>query len=189
MQIPQIPRYRLYAYGLIGLLVAAYCFWLVLHKPDVEPGQTVTAPPAKVVKNEPQTAIRPKQVIVYRDTTRVVEKLGLTHPSPYERVQTTAEIPKLKHGGTSATFLNVSTGQSRTEIKANQAPWIAFKRDLAVGAGVGIGSQGNTASIRTRYDVLQIKELTFSGEIEANYAEQRNRPIEGRAMIWMEWRP
>lgn len=189
MQIPQIPRYRLYAYGLIGALIAAYCAWLYFHKPDVNPGQTVTAPPAKAVKNEPQVAIKPARVMVYRNSDRVAEKLGLPPAQPQEQIIQAVDVPKLKYGGVSATFLDMSTGKSRTEIKANPAPWIAFRNDLAIGVGAGIGTQGNTLAGRIRYDVLQVKAVTVSGELEGNYAESRARPVEGRAMIFMEWRP
>jgi len=172
----------------VAAIILSYLAWLKFHKPDIKPGEVITAPPARAVRNEPTVAVQPKQLIVYRDTVRVIEKLGLPAAAPQERIQQAVEIPRLKYGGTAATFTNLSTGQSRTVIKAAAAPWFAFRNDWAVGAGAGIGTEGKTLAGRLRYDVAQIKALTLSGEVEANYAEKRNEPVEGRAMLWLEWR-
>jgi len=186
--IPLPPRNRLIVYGIAAAIGLPYLAWLKFKAPDVKPGAVIQATVAPAVKNEPTVAVQPKQLIVYRDTVRVVEKLGLPPAAPQERVQQAVEIPRLKYGGTAATFTNRSTGQSRTVIKAAPAPWFAFRNDLAIGAGYGIGTGGNTMAGRIRYDVAQIKALTLSGEVEANYAEKRQEPIEGRAMLWLEWR-
>lgn len=169
---------------LVGAAALIYCGWLVLHRPDVKPGQVITASPAHVVQSEPVKVIEPKKVVVYRDRIKVVEKLGMAPPREHEEVQITAEIPRLKYGGQAAVFLNTSTGQGRTEIKAHEAPWFAFRNDLALGMGGGIG----TLAGRVRYDVLQIKNLALSGEAEVNYSDHRDRPVEFRPMIWLEYR-
>lgn len=186
MQIP--PRNRLIVYGVVAVTGLSYLTWLKFHKPDIRPGEVITAPPTVAVKNEPTVAVKPKQLIVYRDTVRVVEKLGLPPAAPPERVQQAVEIPRTKYGGTVTTFVNMTTGQSRTAFKAADAPWFAFRNDWAVGAGAGIGTEGRAVAGRVRYDVSQIRALTLSGELEANYAERRTDPVEGRAMIWLEWR-
>jgi len=187
-QLTLIPRSRWIIYGCIAASILAYLVWLKIHKPDIKPGQVITAQPAKAVKNEPVEVVKPKQVLTYRDTARVVGKLGLPPAAPQERVQTAVEIPRTKYGATATTFLNLTTGASRTQIKANSSPLFAFRNDLAIGVGAGIGTEGNTAAGRIRYDVAQIKAVTISGEIEGNYAERRTRPVEGRAMLWLEWR-
>lgn len=173
---------------MVAVFALSYLAWLRWHAPDVKSGQVVTATPAPAVENEPQIAIQPKQVIVYRDTVRVVEKLGLPPAAPQEKVQQAVAIPELKYGGTAATFINTSTGQSRTIIKASEAPWLAFRNDLAIGIGAGVGTQGNTMAVRIRYDVAQVKGVTISPELEGNYAANRKDQNEGRAMLWVEWR-
>ncbi len=183
-----IPRSRWILYGCIAVFGLSYLGWLKLHKPDIKPGQVITAPPAKAVKNEAVEAVKPKQVIVYRDTVKVVEKLGLPAAAPQEKIIQAVDVPRLKYGGIAATFVNMTTGISHTEIKANTSPLFAFRNDLAIGAGYGIGTEGNTLAARIRYDVAQIKAVTVSGEIEANYAAARNSPVEGRAMLWLEYR-
>ena len=186
MQPP--PRNRLILYGVAAVIGLSYLAWLKLHTPDIKPSAIIQAAPAPAVKNEPTVAVQPKQLIVYRNTVRVVEKLGLPAAAPQERVQAAVEIPRLKYGGTAATFTNLSTGQSRTVIKAAEAPWFAFRNDLSVGAGYGIGTEGNAIAWRIRYDVAQVKSLILSGEVEANYAAARSNPVEGRAMVWIEYR-
>lgn len=183
-----IPRNRLIAYGVVAAVGLAYLLWLRFKAPDVRPGEVVQAPPAKAVKNEPVVAEKPKRLIVYRDTVRIVEKMGLPPAASQERVQQAVEVPRLKYGGTAVTFTNLSTGQSRSVIKASESPWFAFRNDLSAGIGYGVSTNGTTVTTRLRYDVAQIKALTVSGEVEANYASTRNNPIEGKATVWLEYR-
>ena len=170
------------------LLVASYSLWLRFRPAPVAPGQVITAQPAHKLDGQPTIVIQPKQVIVYRDTVKVVEKLGIPQPAPQELVQQAVDLPPLKYGGVSATMLNMSSGQSRTVIKANDAPWFAFKSDNAIGVGYGVSSKGQTAVIRYRRDMLQVKNLIVSGELEGNYAPLRKDPLEGRAMVFGEIR-
>lgn len=186
--LAEIPNYRRWLYAGIVIIGLNYLVWLRIHKPDITPGQVVTAPPAKAVKNEPVEAVKPKQIYIYRDTVRVVEKLGLPPAAPQEKIIQAVEVPRTKYGATATTFVNLTTGKSRTVIKASEAPWFAFRNDLAIGVGAGIGTEGNTAAGRVRYDAAQIKSITVSGEGEINYAANRKDPVEGRAMLWLEWR-
>jgi hypothetical protein len=186
--IPLPPRNRLIIYGVIAAIGLAYLLWLRFKAPDVRPGEVVQAAPAKAVKNEPVVTEKPKQLIVYRDTVRIVEKMGLPPAAPQERVQQAVEVPRLKYGGTAVTFTNLSTGQSRSVIKASESPWFAFRNDLALGVGAGVSTGGNTSAVRLRYDVAQIKALTVSGEVEGNYTATRDNPVEGKAMLWLEYR-
>lgn len=186
--IPRIPRDRLIAYGVIAAVGLTYLVWLRFKAPDVRPGEVVQAAPVKAVKDEPVVAEKPKQLIVYRDTVRIVEKMGLPPAAPQERVQQAVEVPRLKYGGTAVTFTNLSTGQSRSVIKASESPWFAFRNDLSAGIGYGVGTNGTTVTTRIRYDVAQIKALTVSGEVEANYTASRDNPVEGKAMLWLEYR-
>jgi len=183
-----IPKWRRYLYAGLALFGLVYFAWIIFHKPDIKLGQVVAVQPAKAVKNEPVEAAKPKQVIVYRDTVKIVEKLGLPPVDPQERIVQAIDVPRTKYGLTAVTFINMTTGASRTQIKANQAPWFAFRNDLAIGVGAGIGTEGKTLAGRIRYDMVQIKGVTISPELEGNYAENRARPVEGRAMVWMEWR-
>lgn len=158
-KLSQTPKWRWRVYGVFGLLIAAYCAWLFLHKPDIKPGQVITAPPAKAVKNEPQVAVKPKQIIAYRDTVKVVEKLGLPPAQPQERIIQAVDVPKLKYGGTAATFLDMSTGKSRTQIRANKSPIFAFLDDNTLGLEAGYGTKGQYYQGDYKRDVLQIKEV------------------------------
>jgi hypothetical protein len=175
---------------LIGALAFAgvYLLWCRFGSKPPTAGQTIEAQPAKATKDMPQKVITPRRVVVIADGAKAAENLHIDPPQPREEVQTAVTVPELKYGGTSTTFLNASTGESRTVIKANEAPWFALRRDSAVGIGYGIGTEGQTIAARYRRDVLQVKALTLSGELEANYAERRERPIEGRAMVWGEIR-
>lgn len=181
-------------YLIAGLLLLAliYVLWLRFFQPKPLPtGAITTAPPAKQLDGMPQKEITPKQVIVYRDKIKVIERLKLSPAeagNPDEEIQTAVDLPKLKYGGTATVFLNTSTGKNRTLVKAKTSPLFAFRADNSLGVGYGIGTQGQTAAIRYRRDVAQIKEVYLSGEIEANYAGARKDPVEGKAMIWGEYR-
>lgn len=183
-----IPVWRIVIYCIAAVFSISYLAWLRFHKPDVVPGAVIQALPARQLADMPQVAIPIKKVIVYRDTEKATQELGIPKAAPQEKMQTAVDIPKLKYGGTAATFLNTSTGQSRTTIKANETPWFAFRNDLAIGAGAGVGTEGKTLAWRIRYDVAQMKNITVSPEFEGNYTEDRKEPFEGRAMLWLEWR-
>lgn len=182
-----IPIWRQWVYVSIVLFVVMYGAWATLRTPPVVPGQVVNALPARKLEGMPTVAVQPLQVIVYRDRAKVVERLGLpleTGTVPDEEVINSVDVPPLKYGGSSTVFLNTSSGQSRTVIKANNAPWFQFRKDLSAGVGMGVGTAGKTLAGRLRLDMVQIKSVVLSVEGEGNYAENRKDPIEGRAMIW-----
>lgn len=189
-KLNSIPKWGWYLCIALAVFLISYALWLRFRKPDIKPGATVQALPAHQLKDMPQVAVPVKQVIVYRDKKKAIERLGLLEEpdNPQEELQTAVEIPKLKYGGTAATFVNVSSGQSRTLIKANESPWLAFRADNALGAGYGVGTHGQTVTVRYRHDVVQIKSVVISGELEGNFAALRPTPVEGRAMLFGEYR-
>jgi len=183
-KLSNTPPWRWAAYGAVVVFAASYAVWSHYRTPPVAPGAVITALPARKLEGMSTVAIQPRQVIVYRDKIKVTEKLGIPPIPPSEEIQTAIDVPYLKYGGTAATMLNMSSGQSRTVIKANTAPWFQFKRDLSASLGAGMGSEGKTLAGRLRLDIIQIKSVVISPELEGNYAEDRKHQFEGRAMIW-----
>ena len=188
------PPWKLYVGGAVLLLVIIYLGWMIwdIKRPGPKPGDiAISVPEPKVIQNMQRERIITNTYYI-KDKEEALVKLGFpaTEASnPKEQLLTAAGIAANKYGATVATFVNVSTGKPRTDIKYKEAPWFAFKRDLAVGVGTGVSTQGTTYAGRVRLDVMQIKEVTISPEIELNYADRRETPVESRAMIWAEWRP
>lgn len=181
------PRWRQWLWFAVALLVAGYLAWCRWEVRRPAPGLVVTAAPPRSVANEPTKTVQ-SPVIVYRDRERVTAKLGMPPPAPREEVQAAADLPRLPYGGTAAVYLNASTGQSRVEVRAAESPWFALRRGNALGVSYGVGTNGQTAAVRYRRDIAQVKSVVISAEVEANYAQSRSSPVEAKAMVFGEWR-
>lgn len=178
----------------IALMVCAVIYlgwmlWDIKHPKGVAGSVVTDAPVSKEIKNM-ETATVVTKVIYVKDKTKAEEKLHLpVTGNPKEYLLTASGIAANRYGATVAVYHNTSTAKPRTVIAYKEAPWFAFKRDFTVGIGGGVGTQGKVYAGRARLDMLQIKEITLFPEVEFNYAERRNVPVESRAMLWAEWRP
>jgi hypothetical protein len=178
---------RWHAYAAAILIGGGYLAWSIWGGKPAELGQVITAQVAPAVAKEP-TKVITARVRVFSDPVKVAERLKIDPPLPHEEIQTAVVVPKLRYGGTQTVFLNTSTGQSRVVTKANVSPWFKPLSDNSIGIGYGIANSGSIAAARYRRDLLQIKAVTLSAEMEGNYSETRTRPIEGRVMGWAEVR-
>lgn len=184
------PRWRRYLWLGVAAFTGIYLLWCKYGSRPPSPGKVIeSAPPPKAVAAEPKKTIATK-VQVYREPERVTRKLDLPPPKPREEVQTAADIPKLKNGGTAAVFLNTSTGQTRVEIKAKEAPLIAFERTNYLGGSIG-ASTGDGVGYRGYYkrDILQIKGAFIQGEGQAIYRPaSKDKSLEGIVWANIEYR-
>jgi hypothetical protein len=177
---------RLYLYGALALLGAAYLAWSIWGPRPLVPGQAVTAQPAKAVEDLPQRVITPRRVVVIADGPRAAEKLKIGPPVAHEEVQTSVTVPETKYGGTASVFLNTSSGQSRTIIKANEAPWFRFERGNTLGVGVGIGRDGRYFTADYQRDLLSIKGAVVT--VRAGVTSWQDRTdAKGEARIEYRW--
>ena len=185
------PKPYLYLAGAVAVFLIAYGAWLKWGTKPAKPNDiTISAPVAKEVQSMP-TATTITKIVYIKDKPAAVAKLGLPPgeaSNPKEELVTATGIKPNKYGATTAVFINTSTGQTRTDIRYKESPWFVFRNDLAMGVGAGIGTEGKALAGRLRLDMVQIKEVTISPELEGNYAENRAHQLEGRAMIWAEWR-
>jgi hypothetical protein len=196
VQIPQAlkdrlaapPRWQLWVAAALIIFAAVYLAWCKWGAKPVRPGQTVAAVAPSSVKDEPKKAITPKQVIVYRDRVKVVEKLGLPAAegaNDEEEVIEATEAPASRYGTQTATFVNVSTGQVRSVVKANSAPWFRFERGNTAGAEIGIGPKGRYFQGDYQRDILSVKGVILAGRVSVtSYPGQ----TDARAGVRAEYR-
>jgi hypothetical protein len=190
--IQAAPPWKLYIGGAVLLLVIAWLGWVVwdMKHPKGKPGSVTTAAPLTEEFENFETEIITTTTTYYPEKGKAEDKLKIPRSNnAKELLVTGSEIEANKYGAKTAVYHNTSTAGYRTAVKYNEAPWFAFKRDLAIGVGGGISTQGTAYAGRVRLDVMQIKEVTISPEIELNYAANRKEPVESRALIWAEWRP
>lgn len=158
-----IPRWRIYLYAALVVAGLAYLAWSIWGPRPPAPGQTITAQTAPAVAKMPQKVITPRKVVVIADPVRATEKLKIPPPQRNEEVQTAVVVPQTRYGGTATVFLNSSTGQSRTVIRANESPWFRFERENRAGVEVGIGSHGRYYQADYQRDILSVKGVVVSG--------------------------
>lgn len=177
----KIPKKHLIIYIVLGISGVIYLVWSIWGPRPPAPGQTITAPTAKVVKDMPQKVIT-SRVKVIADPVRAAEKLKIDPPQVHEELQTAVVVPQSRYGATSTTFLNTSTGQSRTVIKANESPWFRFERGNTIGAGVGINRDGRYATIDYQRDILSVKGIVLAGKVGVtSYTDKTDARAEVRA--------
>lgn len=164
-------------YGHIWVLVAAFLVlggWLVWlwygKQPVVARAYQVTAPAkpvADVAKVDhpapPRLRVIPKAAAVKR-----LELPPEVANDARQQVVDTAEIPPVVDGATTVTVIDVTTGETRTMVKANPRPLFAFLRTGAAGVRYGITSHGDQqATLFVRQDVLRIGNVHLSALAEA----------------------
>jgi hypothetical protein len=177
---------------LIGILIyLGWMLWDIKHPAPQAGDIAISVPEPKVIQNMQRERIITNTYYI-KDKAAAIKELGLPPAeadNPKEALLTATAVAANRYGATTAVFVNLSTGRPRTDIKYKESPMFAFKRDLAYGVGAGVGTQGNTLAGRIRLDAIQIKGVTVSPEVEGNYAERRDKQVEGRFMIWAEYRP
>ena len=160
-----IPKWRLYIYIGVVLFGIVYLCWVRwgAHTEMKGGSVIVNAPVAKAVANMPTTRILiPKGVVVFKDTEKVVEKLGLPTAKPEEKVFSAVDVPRVKYGATVTTFVNTTTGTSRTAIKAKEAPWFSFERGNELGIEGGINTRSRYVDVDYQRDIASVKGAIIS---------------------------
>lgn len=177
----EIPKKRLIIYIVLGISGAIYLAWSIWGPIPPAPGQTITAPTAKVVKDMPQKVIT-SRVKVIADPVRATEKLKIDPPQQREELQTAVTVPQNRYGATASVFLNQSTGESRTVIRANTAPWFRLERGNTLGAGIGLDSNGRYATVDYQRDILSVKGVVLTGKVGVtSYTDKTDARAEVRA--------
>lgn len=177
MQVPQllknqygnllnIPTWRRYLYGAVAISVVGYLAWCRFGPQPLAPGKAVlVAEPKEVAGESKKKIVAPVQV--YENGERVAKKLGVNPPQRNEAVQQAVTIPRLKNGGKAVTFLNTTTGKSRTEIVADPSPWFSLERNNYLGGSLGASTvDGIIGRAYYKRDLLQVKGLFLQPELE-----------------------
>ncbi|OFZ67395.1 MAG: hypothetical protein A2V79_09290 [Betaproteobacteria bacterium RBG_16_56_24] len=148
---------------LLLVLLAGYILWYTKPGP-ARVGEHVPAKVAPQVKIIPKVEIQPKNVKVY--TPKAKTKLDLPEAVKNDQNIHVIEATRVEpndHPGTVTTVLDERTGETQTFYRREPLPWFALKKTGAIGLSYDAITGLRTLSIRQ--DILQIKQLYFSGEV------------------------
>lgn len=189
IKIKLIPRSRQWLYGGIALAIIIYLAWSIWGTRPQQPGQgfVVAKPAVSHAKVNGPVVTVPIKIVPKQ---AVKDKFPDAHvDDPDGEVIDTADIPPAPHGATAITTIDTKTGEAHTEVKIKEAPWFAFERNNEIGAGYGINTNGRQiATIHYRRDILRVKDVHLSGQVEAASSMDTASKPEGRATLQVNWR-
>jgi hypothetical protein len=163
-RIAGMPTWRLALYGAIGLFALVYLGWSLFHRPSPSVGSVVSVPPAiKVEKVAGPVMKKPLMIVPPAAVEREFPQLGPVAPS--KPVIDTAKIPKTNNGGSTVTFMNVSTGRAETKFIPAPSPWFAFQSGSIVGARYEIGTEGSRVHVYYKRDIFRVKDIYAVAEV------------------------
>lgn len=183
--LQQIPKWRLYLYVAVTLLVTIYIGWSAWgERPQNSAQGFVAAKPAIPEAKVPGPTVQVKVV----PKTAVKRKFPEAHISDKEEVIDTAKVPAAPNGATTITTIDTDTGEAHTEVKINEAPWLALERNNYLGAGYEIGTDGTKIPIYYKRDILRIKNVHLQAEVGGKVALDPRGKSEAHGTALMEYR-
>lgn len=192
-KIRNSPRW-VWAVLIAGLIfLAAYFAWLYF-RPDPAPvNRYTTAKPTAVVANiPPVTVAMHSRTIQALPKAITAKKLKITPDeigNDSSQIIQAVDIPATEGGAVAVTFLNVSTGRSRTIWKEKPRPFVSFESATEIGMRYGLSSHGEqTAALYLRRDLARIGGVHLSGYVEAATGLSVAARPEAKAMIDISYR-
>jgi hypothetical protein len=98
---------------------------------------------------------------------------------------TATAVKANRYGATVVTFANQTTGQIRSSIVVNKAPWFALERTNYVGGSIGIGIDGYVGRLYVKRDLAQVKGNYLQAEIEAIARPTAIRGRTAEGVLWL----
>lgn len=170
-------------------MLALWLAWLWYGKQLSVSEDWQQAPPAPQVAGIPKVDhSAPKKI---RVIPKKVANTALDLPPDVARddnqqVIATADIAPAPDGATAVTIMDVTTGESKTLVKAKPRPLFAFQRSGAAGVRYGIDTSGQQQAVLfVRQDVLRVASINLSLLAEAR-AVRCKGVIEGEAFGGVE---
>jgi len=147
--------------GLIFLYFWAQAFFT--PPPIVEKKEAVQATPSAAVKKSAKVpVVVPVPISVYEGGEGLKDGLKLPREiveSDHDQVLSSITTPESDHRHTVTTILNTETGGSRTFIKEEPLPWVAFDKRGQVGIYAGIKNGTPTTRLEVQQGLLQMKSV------------------------------
>lgn len=173
-----IPNWKKYLYGGIIIASIAYLAWCRWGSQPLQPGAVIiSAPKAPQIVKMETTKTPPVRIVVIKDKVSAIYKLGLP-PSeaadPKEALLTATAVARNRNGATVTTFVNLSTGQSRTDVTANRSPWFQLEKGNTIGAEGGYSTRGRYAQVDIEHEFMQVKGVFLAGKASATAYETGN---------------
>lgn len=144
------------------LIVCFVIAWLAHDRQPDETGKTVEATPSAEVKHQPKVGIAiAAPVKVYAGGARLKRKIEL----PPEVVQDDNQqvIASSKVDGeqphTVTTVIDTQTGESRTFVRTDPLPWLAWDDHGSIGMYAGVRNGAPAVRLQARQGLFRIKAI------------------------------
>lgn len=170
--------------GVVGALAIVSVIGLTFYKPSATGEYQPATGSPQVADIAPTTApIKSGTVKVLRGGAKRL-KVPVTET---EEVQQSSVIESSDHANTVVTVLDTDTGESRTVVREEPLPWLAWDKHGEAGMYAGFSNQGPTIRLEARQGIAQIKAVHIGliGSID--------KPLSGntRAFVgvgaWARW--
>lgn len=186
--LPPWRRRLLVGLLIFGALYLAWCHWRPTPK---LPATYAPAAPSSPVAGIVKAPVPARRVMVY-PKEQAARKLKLPPAETANRAEqiiAATDIKPTRKGARAVTFLNMTTGESRTLVEELPAPWLRIERKNEIGAGFDVSTRnGEMWNVYYRRDVLQVKGVIVSGRAEiSGGVSQRNPEMKAGIQTRFEW--
>lgn len=185
-QIQGAPKWKLIGFAILVLFAAFYLVWSFVRTPPLPAGAiTHPAPAVTAPKVAGPKMSAPLRIVPAKAVLKSFPQIGSI--APREPVIDTAKIPKAENGGSTVTFMNVSTGTASTVFIPAPSPWFALESRNTLGAGYQASTEGTRIPIYYRRDILRVKDVHLLTEVGVKIPVGLGK-TEGHIGAAVEWR-
>lgn len=152
-------NYLQWALVVIGVIFIAK--WIVHDRqPSQDTGSTVTAAPAKEVRDTPKIAVPMNAPVkVYQGGATIKKKLNLPPDVAQDDHQQIIASSKIEgdQPHTVTTVINTDTGESQTYVRTDPLPWLAWDDHGGVGLYAGYKNGAPATRLQAHQELFRIK--------------------------------
>lgn len=144
------------------LLVCLALAWLAHDRQPTETGKTVEATPSAEVKHQPKVGVAIKSPIkVYAGGATLKRKIELPPEVVQDERQQVIASSKIEgeQTHTVTTVIDTDTGESRTFVRADPLPWLAWDDRGGVGLYAGLKNGSPAARLQAHQGLFRVKAV------------------------------
>jgi len=157
-EVKEAPKWKLIGFAVAVLCVLGYLWWSFAHSSSPPSGAVIPLAPAVTAqKVEGPTMKVPLRIVPAAAASKKFPQIGTI--SPGKPVIDTGKIPTAENGGSTITFMNISTGTASTVFIPAAAPWFALEDKNAVGMAYLWTTRGPAGAAYYRRDIFRVKNF------------------------------
>lgn len=158
-----LPKWMMYFYGFIALLVSGYLAWSIWGgRPQTPSAGFIKAEPAVKVETVPGPTVK-LRVLPKAAVKKKFPKAPIDAPS--SAVLSAVAGPPAPDGSVVVTTIDTTTGEATTNIAIKEAPLFALERKNYLGVGYELHLTGyQMVKIYYKRDLFRVKDTHLQGE-------------------------